>query len=151
MLHNMTCYQLLHSRLIHRDSRVIANRSFVNVVSGRAQVSAFSSGSGKVAGALTALGASFYSTSPVRCSVAAESSGPEFKITASGLRYRDLNVGTGPSPKKGDEVSVHYTGWLEGFDSQLKFDSSYDRKAPLEFGAGIGQVIEGNRFCSFEA
>lgn len=33
----------------------------------------------------------------------------------------------------GQEVLVHYTGWLDGFDGKKKFDSSVDRGQPLEF------------------
>jgi peptidylprolyl isomerase len=60
--------------------------------------------------------------------------------TASGLKYVDIKVGTGASPKKGDMVSVHYTGWLT---NGKKFDSSVDRGQPFEFGIGLGQVIQG--------
>jgi peptidylprolyl isomerase len=60
--------------------------------------------------------------------------------TASGLKYIDLKVGTGPSPKAGQTVRVHYTGWLT---DGKKFDSSVDRGEPLEFVIGQGQVIKG--------
>ena len=60
--------------------------------------------------------------------------------TASGLGYVDLVEGTGPRPKTGDSVSVHYTGWLK---SGQKFDSSHDRGQPLVFPVGRGQGIKG--------
>lgn len=60
--------------------------------------------------------------------------------TASGLGYVDLIEGTGPRPRTGDSVSVHYTGWLK---SGQKFDSSHDRGQPLVFPIGRGQVIKG--------
>jgi FKBP-type peptidyl-prolyl cis-trans isomerase len=38
---------------------------------------------------------------------------------------------------------VHYTGWLDDFESEKKFDSSYDRRSPLVFKVGVRQVIAG--------
>jgi FKBP-type peptidyl-prolyl cis-trans isomerase len=61
--------------------------------------------------------------------------------TPSGLIYKDLKVGTGDSPKKGDMVTVHYTGWLK--ENNKKFDSSVDRSEPFSFTLGEGQVIPG--------
>ena len=60
--------------------------------------------------------------------------------TASGLGYLDLVEGTGPQPKPGESVRVHYTGWLE---NGKKFDSSHDRREPLVFPIGRGHVIKG--------
>jgi len=60
--------------------------------------------------------------------------------TASGLRYVDLVAGTGPSPRPGQTVTVHYTGTLE---SGAKFDSSRDRGTPFEFVIGQRKVIKG--------
>ncbi|MFO1520143.1 MAG: FKBP-type peptidyl-prolyl cis-trans isomerase [bacterium] len=60
--------------------------------------------------------------------------------TPSGLKYEDLKVGDGAQPKKGQTVTVHYTGWL--LDG-TKFDSSKDRGQPFEFTLGMGEVIPG--------
>lgn len=71
------------------------------------------------------------------------SASPVFNVTSSGLQFYDIKIGDGESPNPGDTVRVHYTGWLEGFNSEKKFDSSYDRRSPLVFKAGVRQVIAG--------
>lgn len=64
--------------------------------------------------------------------------------TPSGLKYTDEVVGTGPEPKAGQSVTVHYTGWLDqGGKQGTKFDSSRDRGQPFSFKIGAGQVIKG--------
>ena len=60
--------------------------------------------------------------------------------TPSGLKYTDLVVGTGASPKPGQTVSVNYVGKLE---NGKQFDSSYDRGQPYDFKIGTGVVIKG--------
>lgn len=60
--------------------------------------------------------------------------------TASGLRYRDDEVGDGPEARKGDRVVVHYVGTLE---DGTQFDSSRNRGTPFEFRLGEGRVIQG--------
>ena len=64
----------------------------------------------------------------------------EYTSTASGLRFKDEVQGSGMAAKSGDQVSVHYTGWLE---DGTKFDSSRDRGQPFEFALGAGSVIRG--------
>ena len=49
----------------------------------------------------------------------------------------DTVVGTGATPKQGQIVVVHYTGWLwENGAKGKKFDSSVDRGKPFEFMIG---------------
>ena len=63
----------------------------------------------------------------------------------SGLIYTDSEVGTGAEAVSGQNVSVHYTGWLQepGGHKGKKFDSSVDRGLPFGFRLGAGQVIKG--------
>lgn len=70
--------------------------------------------------------------------------GPEMITTESGLKYVDTEVGTGPSPLKGQQCLVHYTGWLSAKGEKgKKFDSSVDRGEPLAIPIGVGRVIKG--------
>ncbi len=61
-------------------------------------------------------------------------------FTESGLGYVELIEGSGATPRTGQLVEVHYTGWLENGE---KFDSSKDRGKPFEFVIGKGRVIKG--------
>ncbi len=64
--------------------------------------------------------------------------------TPSGLQYEDTTVGEGVEAKAGQDVTVHYTGWLYTDGTQgAKFDSSKDRNDPFEFSLGAGMVIKG--------
>ena len=58
--------------------------------------------------------------------------------TASGLKYQDLRVGDGASPKMGQTVSVHYIGRLE---NGKEFNNSYTLGKPVDFK--LGEVIPG--------
>ena len=57
-----------------------------------------------------------------------------------GLQYIDVVVGSGAEVRAGQNVSVHYTGWLT---TGQKFDSSRDRGQPFGFPLGGGRVIQG--------
>jgi len=62
---------------------------------------------------------------------------------ASGLKYIVVSKSTNPDAAKaeaGKNVSVHYTGFLEGGNI---FDSSVDRGEPITFQLGVGRVIKG--------
>jgi FKBP-type peptidyl-prolyl cis-trans isomerase FkpA len=57
--------------------------------------------------------------------------------TDTGLVYRSLKDGTGPSPTAADTVKVHYRGTLT---DGKEFDSSIQRGQPAEFP--LGRVIK---------
>ena len=62
----------------------------------------------------------------------------------SGLKVIDVKMGTGAVAKPGEQVTVHYTGWLYEHGAKgKKFDSSVDRGQPFSFGLGAGNVIPG--------
>lgn len=76
----------------------------------------------------------------------------EAEAPASGGRVQrfewiDERPGTGPTARSGQDVSVHYTGWL--YDENKpdkrgrKFDSSVDRGRPFSFLLGAGRVVRG--------
>jgi 23S rRNA-/tRNA-specific pseudouridylate synthase len=67
----------------------------------------------------------------------------DYKTTASGMKYLITKEGDGVTPSTGQTVKAHYTGWLDGFDSPKKFDSSRTQGRPLMFKVGTGQVIRG--------
>lgn len=62
---------------------------------------------------------------------------PGAVTSLSGLVYRSLKEGTGPSPIALDRVRVHYRGTLP---DGTEFDSSYARNQPAEFG--LNKVIK---------
>ena len=64
--------------------------------------------------------------------------------TSSGLQYIEHEVGSGDIAKAGDNVDVHYTGWLYNDGKKgTKFDSSVDRGQTFSFPLGAGRVIKG--------
>jgi FKBP-type peptidyl-prolyl cis-trans isomerase FklB len=63
---------------------------------------------------------------------------PSVVVTASGLQYKVITLGTGETPKATTRVKVHYHGTtIEG----KVFDSSVNRGEPATFG--LNQVIPG--------
>jgi FKBP-type peptidyl-prolyl cis-trans isomerase FkpA len=55
---------------------------------------------------------------------------PGAQVMPSGLVFRSLKEGSGPSPQASDKVRVHYRGTLA---DGKEFDSSYARGQPAEF------------------
>lgn len=80
-------------------------------------------------------------------------SNTEVKTTESGLRYTFTKEGTGANAAPGNEVSIHYAGYLlDGtlFDSSIESIAKANNKytpgrpyEPLTLQAGSGQVIPG--------
>ena len=96
-----------------------------------------------VAVAVVIVGAALTLTATSFAPAAAQTAGTTM-TTPSGLKITDSKVGTGASPKTGQTVVVHYTGWLYENGAQgKKFDSSVDRGQPFEFPIGTHRVIPG--------
>lgn len=80
----------------------------------------------------------------VACS---RSGSKESESSVKELIKNDVKIGNGAEAKAGQQVEVHYTGWL--FDQSAadnkgrKFDSSRDRGEPFRFSLGAGEVIKG--------
>jgi FKBP-type peptidyl-prolyl cis-trans isomerase FkpA len=55
---------------------------------------------------------------------------PGAQVMPSGLVFRSLKEGSGPSPQASDKVRVHYRGT---FPDGKEFDSSHARGQPAEF------------------
>ncbi|GAQ80702.1 FKBP-type peptidyl-prolyl cis-trans isomerase family protein [Klebsormidium nitens] len=62
------------------------------------------------------------------------------QTTSSGLQYRDLVAGEGPSPPVGFQVTVHYVAQLP--DGRI-FNSSLEKGSPYIIRVGAGQVLKG--------
>ena len=77
-----------------------------------------------------------------------------FTTTASGLQYEDTTVGDGAEATKGQQVSVHYTGWLYNDGVQgMKVGGQRTLVIPasLGYGArGAGGVIPPNATLKFD-
>jgi len=69
----------------------------------------------------------------------------DYITTESGMQYKITKEAPEDAavPTAGQTVKAHYTGWLDGFESEKKFDSSRDRGRPFTFKVGAGQVIRG--------
>ena len=63
-----------------------------------------------------------------------------YDFIPGGLIKEDLVVGNGARAEAGNDVVVHYVGWMQG---GKQFDSSRARRDPLDFALGAGDVIKG--------
>ena len=82
---------------------------------------------------IATLAAALAAVSPIwaqNTAVAEAAKEPGAVVTPSGLVYRSLKDGTGPSPTAADTVKVHYRGT---FPDGREFDSSYKRNEAIEF------------------
>lgn len=64
----------------------------------------------------------------------------EWKKLPSGVEVWDAKVGTGAEVKPGDQVLIHYTGWLTDENASM-FDSSVKRGEKADFP--LGSLIKG--------
>ncbi len=89
------------------------------------------------------LAASLFGTTACSEQPAAPAAAPK----TAALVKQDVKPGTGAAAVAGNNVTVHYTGWL--YDEAApdhhgkKFDSSRDRGTPFSFPLGAGMVIKG--------
>ena len=60
--------------------------------------------------------------------------------TESGLKYVDLKVGDGATPRLGQRVQVHYIGRLQ---NGREFENSYNLGPPVEFNLSLDNLIKG--------
>ena len=65
-------------------------------------------------------------------------------VTQSGLKYMDLETGTGPVAESGKIAVMQFTAWLDdnGTKGKKIFDSR-DRGGPVTFKLGTDKVMEG--------
>mmetsp|Transcript_26986 Transcript_26986/g.59012 ORF Transcript_26986/g.59012 Transcript_26986/m.59012 type:complete len:217 (+) Transcript_26986:76-726(+) len=64
----------------------------------------------------------------------------ELVTLPSGLQYRDIVVGRGPSPPVGYQVVCNYVAMTPAL---RVFDSSLDKGSPYDIRVGAGQIIPG--------
>lgn len=70
---------------------------------------------------------------------------------AMGVTKTTITEGNGPSPNKGDTVTMLYTGWLKNADGSKgkEFDSTQKPgRGPFKTAIGVGRVIKGKRHTS---
>ncbi len=71
---------------------------------------------------------------------AAGSLNAELTTRPSGLKMIVEELGNGAAVQEGEPIQVHYFGCLT---TGTVFDNSYSRRQPIQFPAGVGQMIPG--------
>lgn len=70
--------------------------------------------------------------------------GESFITTPSGLKYRDLKIGTGVQAQAGSTVVVHISGWVdENGERGREIYQSRKENGPVSFVVGTERVMEG--------
>ena len=63
-------------------------------------------------------------------------------VVGSGLKYRDLEIGTGATANAGRIAVIHFTGWLDvNGQKRDQIYNSRDRGKPVAFKIGTDSVI----------
>ncbi|MGD2055558.1 MAG: FKBP-type peptidyl-prolyl cis-trans isomerase [Gammaproteobacteria bacterium] len=74
----------------------------------------------------------------------AMSAGGGFTMTPGGVRYQDLQTGSGPVAEKGDVATIHFRGWLAQAGTRGKpFLDSRREGQPVRFVVGTDLVMPG--------
>ncbi len=81
--------------------------------------------------------------SPIAALMISAAAHAEPVVLPSGTQTDDIEAGSGAEARKGQSVTVHYTGWLfiDG-ERGKRFDSSRGGE-PFTFRLGAGEVIKG--------
>lgn len=64
-----------------------------------------------------------------------------FQELPSGLKFLDIRKGSGPTPKVGDQVTVHWAGFTAGY-RQHRMDNTSIRDEPYRFTVGDPGTIK---------
>jgi FKBP-type peptidyl-prolyl cis-trans isomerase len=88
---------------------------------------------------------------PIDCETLATSvaaSDPSLTTTASGLKYRDVTVGTGPTVVSGSVIGFHYSGCLVPSGTKFDENTNVDPLAVTQVGststiAGFNEGVVG--------
>lgn len=71
-------------------------------------------------------------------------SAESFTIMPSGLKYKDLKVGSGPEAQLGDIALIHFVGWLDEKGQRGKeIYNSRMQQEPMSFVIGTDKVMQG--------